>query len=125
MKKNDLFNQETGKYTSKNSMKTKKIADINAKSTMPRLEVRGESKILSNKAFSIGRDKSNQLIVADPKVSRYHALVTFENEEAYIKDTGSANGTYINDKLILSGKKIKLANNDKIKVGTTVITFYR
>ena len=125
MKKDELFNQETAKYTSKESMETKKTAGINAKSSMPRLEVRGQSKALSNKAFSIGREKSNQLIVADPKVSRYHALVTFENDEAYIKDTHSANGTYVNNKLIIPGKKVKLTNKDKIKVGTTVITFYR
>ena len=125
MSKGNIFEEETSIFHSNEDRNTRKMAKINAKSSMPRLEVRGESKILSNKAFGIGRDRSNQLIVADSKVSRYHALVTFENDEAYIKDTDSANGTYINNKKIISGQKVKLKNGDKIKVGRTVITFYR
>ena len=125
MARDDLFQQDTSKFYSDEDRNTKKIAKINAKSGMPRLEVRGESKALSNKAFGIGRDKTNQLIIADSKVSRYHALVTFDNDDAYIKDTDSANGTYINDMRIIAGQKFKLKNGDKIKVGRTVITFYR
>lgn len=121
----NLFNQETGKFTVDDSTNTRKVAKINAKSSLPRLEVGGQSKSLSNKSFGIGRDKSNQIIVADPKVSRFHAVVTFENEEAYIKDTDSSNGTFVNGTQIQLNKKIKLNNGDKIKVGTTVITFYR
>jgi pSer/pThr/pTyr-binding forkhead associated (FHA) protein len=121
----NLFEQETSQFSLNSDMNTIKNAKINAKSTFPRLEVRGQSKVLSNKAFSIGRDKSNQLIIADEKVSRYHAVVTFENDVAYIKDTDSANGTFINGNQIPVGKKIKLKNGDKIKVGKTVIVFYR
>lgn len=121
----DLFHQETGIFSADDDMGTLKNAKINASSGAPRLEVRGQSKSLSNKAISIGRDKSNQLIIADTKVSRYHAIVSFENEEAYIKDTDSSNGTFINGKQIDPGRKIKLNNGDKIKVGNTVIIFYR
>ena len=125
MSKRDMFSQETDVFTPADNMKTGKIARIDAKSSTPRLEARGQSKNLSNKVISIGRDKSNQLIIADPKVSRHHALVTFENDIAYIKDTDSINGTYVNKSKLLSGKKYKLKNGDKIKVGTTVINFLR
>lgn len=121
----NLFNEVTGKFNNKDNMTTKKNARINAKSSIPRLEVGGESKVLSNKAFSIGRDKSNQIIVSDPKVSRYHAIITFQNDVAVIKDTDSSNGTYVNDKQIAPNKKVQLKNGDRIKVGTTVIIFYR
>ncbi|MCK4796189.1 MAG: FHA domain-containing protein [Spirochaetes bacterium] len=125
MSNDNIFNQQTGRFKINEDTETQKRAKINAKSSLPRLEVRGQYKTLSNKAFGIGRDKSNQLIIADTKVSRYHAFITFEDDEAYIKDTDSANGTYINDVRIPSGKKIKLKNGDKIKVGTTVIGFTR
>lgn len=124
MSKENLFNQETEQFKSDDDLKTIKNAKIDARSSRPRLEVRGESKLLSNKAFSIGRDKTNNIIIADPKVSKFHAVVTFENGDAYIKDTDSTNGTYINNKRIDSGKKIKLSNGDKIKVGGTVIIYY-
>jgi pSer/pThr/pTyr-binding forkhead associated (FHA) protein len=120
----DLFHQDTGVFQCDEDMATMKNAKIDAKSSMPRLEVRGQSKLLSNKVISIGRDKSNQLIIADKNVSRFHAIVNFENDVAYIKDTNSTNGTYINDKQIPTCKKIKLNNGDKIKVGNTVILFY-
>ena len=125
MSNDNIFNQQTGRFKINEDTETQKRAKINAKSSLPRLEVRGQYKTLSNKAFGIGRDKSNQLIIADTKVSRYHAFITFEDDEAYIKDTDSANGTYINDVRIPSGKKIKLKNGDKIKLGTTVIGFTR
>ncbi len=121
----NLFNQETGKFSLEDDTNTQKMAKINAKTSLPRLEVGGQSKQLSNKSFGIGRDKSNQIIVADAKVSRFHALVTFENEEAFIRDTDSSNGTFVNGKQIITQRKVKLADGDKIKVGTTVITFYR
>lgn len=121
----NLFNQQTGKFNLEDDTQTQKVARINAKSSLPRLEVGGQSKQLSNKSFGIGRDKSNQIIVADPKVSRFHALVTFENDEAYLKDTDSSNGTFLNGKQIPPQKKCKLTDGDKIKVGTTVIVFHR
>jgi len=121
----DIFNDKTGVFSLNDDKGTQKMANINAKATFPRLEVGGQSKSLSNKNFSIGRDKSNQLIIADPKVSRFHALVNFEDGEAYIKDTNSSNGTYVNDVQIPPNVKHKLKDGDKIKLGTTVITFYK
>ncbi|MCG8572213.1 MAG: FHA domain-containing protein [Spirochaetes bacterium] len=121
----NIFQDDTGKFKSNDSTSTQKNARIHAKKGLPRLEVGGKSKPLSNKAFSIGRDKSNQIIVADPKVSRYHALVTYKNNQAYLKDTGSSNGTYLNGNLIPPNKAVALENGDKIKVGRTVIIYYR
>ena len=125
MAKKNLFNAITGIFKTDDNMNTIKNAKINACTSMPRLEVGGKCKELSNKAFGIGRDKYNQLIIADPMVSRFHAVVTFENDEASIKDTDSSNGTYVNNKKVEQGKKYKLKNGDKIKVGTTVIIYYR
>ncbi|OHD15201.1 MAG: hypothetical protein A2086_11730 [Spirochaetes bacterium GWD1_27_9] len=119
----DMFSQQTGKFITNENVDTNKMAKINAKSTVPRLEVAGQTKELSNKAFGIGREKTNQLIVGDTKVSRHHAVVTFENGVAYIKDTDSTNGTYINGQKLVAGKKYQLKNGDKIKIGTTVINF--
>ncbi|HOJ62975.1 MAG TPA: FHA domain-containing protein [Spirochaetota bacterium] len=119
----NFFTEETSKFSKNDSCETEKNAKIDVKKGIPRLIVNGQSKELSNKAFGIGRDKSNQLIIADPTVSKFHAIITFENGNAYIKDTDSSNGTFINDKQIPPGKKILLHNNDRIKMGRTVIVF--
>lgn len=58
-------------------------------------------------------------LVADEYVSRLHACLTCENEEYWIEDLGSANGTWLNEEQI-SGKT-RLAPGDKVKVGYTII----
>ena len=120
----NLFDAQTNKMKSFSDDVTIKRAAIDAKGKgMPRLVVGGKSKPLGNKIFGIGRSKTNQIIVADPKVSKYHAIVFLENGKFYIKDTDSTNGTLVNSKSIPAGVKVQLNSGDKIKVGQTTITF--
>jgi DNA-binding winged helix-turn-helix (wHTH) protein len=42
------------------------------------------------------------LAILEPSVSRHHARVTFENDEWTVRDLGSANGTFLGDRLITS-----------------------
>ena len=124
MKKIDLFNANTQIVDPGDHNKTIKRAKINTNG-YPRLEVHGKSKRLSNKTFGIGRDKRNALIISDPKVSKFHAIITFVKGTGYICDSSSSNGTYVNGRRIKSGKKTLLKNGDKIKVGSTQIIYYR
>ncbi len=119
----NIFKNETGRFSANEDLRTIKSAKIDAKPVVPRLEFAGKSKQISNKMVSIGRDKSNQIIMTDEHVSRFHCVISFENDTAYIKDTSSSNGTYINGSIISSGVKVKLNNNDKIKVGKTVLIY--
>jgi hypothetical protein len=50
--------------------------------------------------------------------SRQHAVISFENGAMAIEDLNSTNGTYLNRTRIESGKKIPLAFNDVIQIGT-------
>jgi pSer/pThr/pTyr-binding forkhead associated (FHA) protein len=50
--------------------------------------------------------------------SRQHAVISFENGAMAIEDLNSTNGTYLNRTRIESGKKIPLACNDVIQIGT-------
>ena len=65
----------------------------------------------------IGR-KEGDLILDDPKVSGSHAKFTMEDDDFYIWDFGSANGTAVNGKKIR--KATLLEENDLIKIGETV-----
>ncbi len=63
----------------------------------------------------IGREIGCDIILSDPTVSRRHAILKKENDEIFIKDNESKNGTFLN------GKKIKFAKiekNDKIGIGS-------
>lgn len=65
--------------------------------------------------FSIGRLESSDLILSSSSVSRKHALLLIYNEELYVSDQKSSNGTYING-IQQSGKNL-LRNGDLLKIG--------
>ena len=69
----------------------------------------------------LGREKGNAVVVADQKVSRHHAVLTFIENTFIITDQGSANGTYVNGVLIAQPTRLK--DRDKISVGDTTFLF--
>jgi hypothetical protein len=62
----------------------------------------------------IGRAETSDIIIADPGVSRIHALLWREGGEAWIVDLGSANGTGVN-----GGS----ANTPRLLSAGSVVTF--
>lgn len=43
----------------------------------------------------IGRHSTNQILILDESISRFHAEIKFNDGKFYIKDTGSTTGTFI------------------------------
>lgn len=43
----------------------------------------------------IGRHSSNQILILDESISRFHAEIKFEDGIFYLRDTGSTTGTFI------------------------------
>lgn len=91
---------------------------------VPTLEAHGKSKVLGRNTVGIGRDKHNGVIIADPQVSKFHAILTFKKSSAYLRDTGSTNGTYVNDSRIPANRDVELSDRDVVVLGTTKITIY-
>lgn len=63
----------------------------------------------------------NDLILDDPKVSRYHAHVLPSRAGMLIKDLASANGIYVDDEVVDSGTM--LFGGELIRIGSTVLSF--
>lgn len=73
--------------------------------------------------LSVGRTKENALNIDDTSVSKIHASFVLNNEkQLMVADTGSTNGTFINDKRIAYGKAFPIADGDKVKFGTVEIS---
>ena len=71
---------------------------------------------------SIGRARGNQLVLPDENVSRHHALIrTLDNDESWIVDLASANGTYVNQRRIEHSTRLR--DGDEITIGPTLIVF--
>jgi pSer/pThr/pTyr-binding forkhead associated (FHA) protein len=69
----------------------------------------------------IGRQVENRgIAVLEPSVSRHHAHLTFDNAVWTVRDLGSANGTYLEDRLCDNPAPVK--SGERIRFGH--IAFY-
>lgn len=81
---------------------------------------------LQNRRLSVGRTGSNNLILDDVSVSKIHASLVADTEgNLSVADTGSTNGTFINDERIAYGKAVKLVEGDRVKFGSVEVVFER
>lgn len=69
---------------------------------------------------TMGRGTNNDIRLADPTVSRYHARVSVADGQAFVEDLGSSNGTYVNDERV---SKSALANGDGLRIGSVSFMF--
>lgn len=72
--------------------------------------------------IKIGKAGDNDFVINDPQVSRYHALLTQdENHHLFLEDIGSTNGTFVNNlqivkKYVTSGDKVTFGTNYTVSV---------
>jgi adenylate cyclase len=70
----------------------------------------------------IGRSATNLIVVADERVSRYHAVIHPQDDgEFWLIDLGSINGTYLNERRVVL--PARLQENDAIQFGAAVYTY--
>ncbi len=90
-------------------------------SMAPKLEViRGENVGETYKVkltTRIGREQDNDIIILDPKMSRYHAQISMEAGQWLLTDLGSSNHTYLNGTVVTA--PIPLKSGDRISLGET------
>ena len=69
---------------------------------------------------TLGRRPYNDIVIDNLAVSGEHAVLTAAQNDVFIEDLNSTNGTYINGKAV---KKQLLAHNDTVEVGKYKIKF--
>jgi SARP family transcriptional regulator, regulator of embCAB operon len=72
-------------------------------------------------ATRIGRSSDNDIVVADAKVSRHHAVINDTGTSFAITDLGSANGVYVLGQRISANAG--LTHGDAIRIGDHQFTF--
>jgi serine phosphatase RsbU (regulator of sigma subunit) len=70
--------------------------------------------------FSVGRKIDKDLVIADPRVSRDHALIVSENGKYYVVDQGSKHGTFVNGERI---ERKGLERNDRLEFGIREVCY--
>lgn len=74
-----------------------------------------------NKPITIGRGIDNVIRIDNPAVSKYHARITKEQDQFFIEDLNSTNGTYINEKSI---NRLALRDEDEITIGKHTLKIF-
>lgn len=69
---------------------------------------------LDHTPFSIGRKMDKDLVIADPRVSRDHAILISESGRFFVEDQGSKHGTYVNGERV---DRKELERNDRLEFG--------
>lgn len=65
----------------------------------------------------IGRAQHCDLMLGDASVSREHAHILFENGRIVVRDLGSSNGTFCNDRRLAPGAPRPLNAGDVLRIG--------
>jgi serine phosphatase RsbU (regulator of sigma subunit) len=69
----------------------------------------------------VGRGGTSDFVIDDSSVSRRHALIAFENGAWVVRDLGSANGTFVNDRRVPA--EAPLAGGDTLRLGSVLLRF--
>src|SRR5277367_1428056 len=75
---------------------------------------------LDHSPFSVGRKVDKDLVIADPRVSRDHALIVSENGQFSVVDQGSKHGTFVNGERI---QQKNLERNDRLEFGVREVAY--
>jgi pSer/pThr/pTyr-binding forkhead associated (FHA) protein len=73
---------------------------------------------LKTKVVNIGRDLSNDIVVSDPEVSRFHVRLRWAETTFEVEDLGSTNGTLLNGVHLPAETPMLLHANDTLQVAT-------
>lgn len=78
---------------------------------------------LETTQLTIGRGADNDLVLNDPMVSRYHAVLKRQGSRYSLIDLGSSNPVVINDQSLEPGTPQQLTHRDVVFIGKTVFSF--
>lgn len=76
----------------------------------------------TKQSITIGRGKSNHIVVPTLSITELHARVTRQGDNYWLEDNNSSNGTFVNDFRIV---RRRLQPDDQVRVGNQVLTYRR
>ncbi|MDH5308019.1 MAG: adenylate/guanylate cyclase domain-containing protein [Myxococcales bacterium] len=94
----DIFELTTGYETLLRFVDAPRAEDVRADSAALIVSCRGKQHVVRDprRTLTIGRDKSNDLVLTSPSASRFHAQIEWRKQAFYLVDR-SSNGTLVID----------------------------
>src|SRR4051794_39663180 len=78
------------------------------------------SHVLKDETTTVGRMKGNTVVIEDASISLMHARITRKNNEFYLKDLNSTNGTMLNGQPV---SEAKLRDQDRVRFADITAQF--
>jgi pSer/pThr/pTyr-binding forkhead associated (FHA) protein len=75
---------------------------------------------LTAKEVTLGRDLTNNIVIQDPEISRFHLILRWIDNNYEVEDLGSTNGTLLNGEVLPASTPRRLNTNDLIQVATMI-----
>lgn len=99
------------------------VARIIVKPKSTDKESKEHSLDFSQDSITLGRQESNDVPLPGQGVSRTHAMIVAQDNDFYLIDLESRNGTILNDRKLKPKEKNLLRDNDIITIGDFKLTF--
>ena len=80
----------------------------------------GKRYALTRFSTVIGRSSKTDVRIEEDAISRNHAMIINQGETYLLKDLGSTNGTFLNDRSV---EQLELRDGDLIKIGRSIFKF--
>jgi hypothetical protein len=74
--------------------------------------------------ITIGRTVNNDVVLANHSISRLHLYVTHRDEQWWIADAGSKNGSWLAGQKLHPRREMKLTPTSHVRVGELFLTFH-
>lgn len=82
----------------------------------------GRRYVFEKTSLTIGRGRDNDIVLMSDAVSRRHTKLELRDNDAFVADMNSTNGTYVNDDGRLTDER-RLNRGDLLKVGDTIFKY--
>lgn len=69
----------------------------------------------------IGSDLSCDIVVSEDQISRKHLIIVKEDENYFVIDQGSTNGSYLNEERLIPGRRVEFTSYFPVRLGSSVL----
>ena len=69
----------------------------------------------------IGSDLSCDIVVSEDQISRKHLIIQKEEENYFVIDQGSTNGSYLNEERLIPGRRVEFTSYFPVRLGSSVL----
>lgn len=84
-----------------------------------------EHSAFASSPVRIGRNQLNELVINEPFVSQWHAVVRFDAHKVRYVDLGSTNGTLMNGRRLAKHLQVEIAPESDLRIGPLSLSFVR